>query len=89
MTAASIIAAASSDNSILQNIGEVILFGAIAGIGIAVAFSLMVRGFLMADAARRDSRGNVAVVANTAMGVIFAAVCVAAVVFALVVMLHR
>lgn len=91
MTVAAILAASTSssdDGSILSDILEVIGFGAVAGIGISIAFSLMLRGFLVFGAATRDGRRAVAL-ANGAMGVLFAAVCVAAVVGGLISMLHR
>lgn len=78
----------SSDASIAQNIAEVIAFGAGAGIGISIAFSLMLRGFLVAGTASRDGRKGVAT-ANAAMGVVFAIVCVLAVIGGLLSMLHR
>jgi hypothetical protein len=90
MSPASVIAAASSssDASMLHNIGEVIFFGAIAGVGISIAFSLMLRGFLLAGVANRDGRRGAAV-ANGAMGTVFAVVCVITVVAGLLSMLHR
>lgn len=78
----------SSDSSILSDILEVIAYGAIAGVGISLAFSLMLRGFLVAGIASRDGRKAVAM-ANGAMGALFAVVCVLAVVGGLLSMLHR
>lgn len=85
---AALAASSSSDHTIWQNIGEVILVGAVTGVGISIAFSLMIRGFLVAGAARREGRSGVAL-ANGVMAFVFAAVCVGAVVGAVVVMLQR
>ena len=62
--------------------------GAVAGTGISIAFSLMLRGFLIAGAARRDGRKGLAL-ANGAMGAVFAVVCLLAVVGGLLALLHR
>ncbi|MDQ8046968.1 MAG: hypothetical protein REI11_20350, partial [Patulibacter sp.] len=88
ISAAVLAASSSSDHTILQNIGEVVLVGSLAGVGIAIAFSLMIRGFLVAGTARREGRSGVWA-ANAAMGAIFAVVCVAAVVGAIAVMLQH
>ncbi|MDO9356698.1 MAG: hypothetical protein Q7T55_23580 [Solirubrobacteraceae bacterium] len=89
MTAASVLAATSSgDSSMMHDIGEVILFGSVAGVGISIAFSLMLRGFLTAGIASRDGRRGAAI-ANGALGSVFAVVCVAAVIGGLLSMLHR
>lgn len=79
---------ASDDGTILSDILEVIAFGAIAGVGISIAFSLMLRGFLVYGTASREGRRGTAM-ANGAMGVVFAIVCLAAVVGGLISMLHR
>lgn len=81
-------ASASSDDSIFSDILEVIGFGAVAGIGISIAFSLMIRGFLLSEVARRENRSGAAM-GNLAIGVVFAIVCVLAVAGGLLSMLHR
>lgn len=81
-------ASAGSDFHLWRDLGEVVLYGLGAGVGLAIAFGLAMRGFILGSTAQREGRGSVAA-ANLTMGVVFAVVCVAAVVFALASMVHR
>lgn len=79
---------AGSDFNLWHDLGEVVLYGLGAGVGIAIAFGLAMRGFILGSTAQREGRGGAAA-ANLTMGVVFAVLCVGSVVFALVSMLHR
>lgn len=79
---------AGSDFHLWRDLGEVVLWGLGAGVGLAIAFGLSMRGFILGSAAQREGRGGVAA-ANLTMGIVFGVVCVGAVVFALASMVHR
>lgn len=86
---ASVLAAsASSDFNLWHDLGEVVLYGLGAGVGLAIAFGLTMRGFILGTQAQRDGRGAAAA-ANLTLGVVFGVVCVASIIFALASMLHR
>lgn len=80
MSTLTVLAAESSDLSVWEQLLEVIVVGSIAGIGLSVAFSFLVRGVTQAGSARREGEG--AVLPNLVLAVVSGLVCVAAVVFA-------
>lgn len=59
----------------------VVVAGGGAGIGLSVAFALLVRGAVQAGAARREGRGS-AVTANLALAAVSGSICLGAVVLA-------
>lgn len=65
---------------------EVVVVGGIAGVGLAIAFSLLVRGVIQAGAARREGR-SAAVFPNLVLAGAAGLVCAAAVAFAVYEML--
>jgi hypothetical protein len=81
MSRVTVLAAESSDLSVWEQLLEVVVVGSIAGIGLSVAFSFLVRGVTRAGSARRDGEGG-ALLPNLALAVVSGLVCVAAVVFA-------
>lgn len=81
-------ASAGSDFNLWHDLGEVVMYGLGAGVGLAIAFGLAMRGLILGSTAQREGRGGAAA-ANLAMGVVFAVLCVGAVVFALASMIHR
>ncbi len=83
-----IASSAGSDFHLWRDMLEVVLFGLGAGVGLAIAYGLAMRGMILGSAAQREGRGGAAA-ANFAMGGVFAVVCVGAVAFALLSMLHR
>lgn len=83
-----IASSASSDFHLWRDMLEVILWGLGAGVGLAIAYGLAMRGLILGSAAQRDGRGGAAAI-NYAIGGLFAVVCVGAVAFALLSMLHR
>lgn len=88
MTSLLIASSAGSDFHLWRDLGEVVLFGMGAGVGLAIAFGLAMRGLILGSTAHREGNG-VSAVGHYAIGVVFAVVCVAAVAFALASMLHR
>ncbi|WP_157260799.1 hypothetical protein [Patulibacter minatonensis] len=60
---------------------EVLWVGALAGVGVAIAFAFLVRGVIQVGAARREGRPG-AVLPNAALAAVSGAVCLAAVIFA-------
>ncbi|MEV4423634.1 hypothetical protein AB0L40_27250 [Patulibacter sp. NPDC049589] len=70
-----------------SDLGEVIVVGAIAGIGLAIAFAFLVRGVIQAGSARREGRGS-AVLPNVLLASVSGLVCLAAVVFAVYEMIN-
>jgi hypothetical protein len=81
MSPTTVLAAESSDLSVWEQLLEVVLVGSVAGIGLAIAFSFLVRGVTQAGAARREEHGG-AFLPNVALAAVSGLVCVAAVVFA-------
>lgn len=63
------------------NLLEVVVVGAVAGIGLGIAFSLLVRGAIGTGTARREGRGA-AVLPPLLLAVVSGAICLGAVVFA-------
>lgn len=70
------------------DLGSVIVWGLFAGVGLAIVFSLAIRGFVQQATARREGRSGEAT-ANLALGIGCAVLSSAAVIFALANMLHR
>ena len=83
-----IASSASSDFHLWRDMLEVVLFGLGAGVGLAIAYGLAMRGMILGSTAQREGRGGGAA-ANYAVGALFAVICVSAVAFALASMLHR
>ena len=83
-----IASSAGSDFHLWSDLLQVVLWGAGAGIGLAVIYGLAMRGLIIGSVARREGR-SVAGAAHTAMGLFFSVLCVVAVVAALATMLHR
>jgi NAD(P)-dependent dehydrogenase (short-subunit alcohol dehydrogenase family) len=81
MSPVPVLAAEASDLSVWEQLLEVIVVGSIAGIGLSIAFSFLVRGVTLAGSARRDERPG-GFLPNVALAVVSGLVCVAAVVFA-------
>jgi hypothetical protein len=81
MSPVTVLAAESSDLSVWEQLLEVIVVGSIAGIGLSIAFSLLVRGIIQAGNARRGD-GTSGLLPNVALAAVAGLVCVAAVVFA-------
>ncbi|WP_022929166.1 hypothetical protein [Patulibacter americanus] len=81
MSPVSVLAAESSDLSVWEQLLEVIVVGSIAGIGLSIAFSLLVRGIIQAGNARRGDGGS-ALLPNVALAAVSGLICVAAVLFA-------
>jgi hypothetical protein len=81
MSPVTALAAESSALSVWEQLLEVIVVGSIAGIGLSIAFSLLVRGIIQAGNARRDDGGG-ALLPNVALAAVSGLVCVGAVVFA-------
>jgi hypothetical protein len=83
-----VIAATSGDSTVWNDLLSVVLYGVVAGVGIAILFSLALRGMLTASIARRaGSRG--AALAWGALGMVAVAGCIGAVLFGLATMLDR
>ncbi|MFT4035072.1 MAG: hypothetical protein QM679_05820 [Patulibacter sp.] len=80
--------AGSADASLWSDVMSVIGYGLVAGIGIAVLFSLALRGLIDAATARRAGQRGAALVWG-GVGVLGAALCLAVVALGLVTMLHR
>jgi hypothetical protein len=81
MSPVTVLAAESSGLSVWEQLLEVIVVGSIAGVGLSIAFSLLVRGIIQAGNARRDD-GAGALLPNVALAAVSGLVCVAAVLFA-------
>ncbi|MBJ7471550.1 MAG: hypothetical protein JHD16_09630 [Solirubrobacteraceae bacterium] len=77
-----------SDVNLWLDLLEVVLYGLGAGIGLSIAFALAMRGLILGGNAQRDGRG-LAAAGYLAFGVLFTLVCVAAVGYALLSMVHR
>lgn len=88
MIATVLAATSSSDAGIWTDLLEVVGYGLVAGIGLSIAFALAMRGWILGATAQRDGRGGTAAGQFT-LAVVFSAVCIVAVGFALVTMLHR
>lgn len=88
MTSFVIAASASSDGAIWTDLGEVVLWGLFAGVGLPIAFALAMRGLILGSHARREGHGGAAT-AQFALGAVFSVVCIAAILFGLVSMLDR
>ncbi|EHN10124.1 hypothetical protein PAI11_30170 [Patulibacter medicamentivorans] len=67
---------------------EVVWMGLLAGVGLSVTFSLVIAAVVRAGTARRDGRDGAAVL-HSAIAVVAGLVCLAAVAFALITMLHK
>ncbi|MEH3054973.1 MAG: hypothetical protein PGN13_13385 [Patulibacter minatonensis] len=81
-------ASSSSDASVWSDLGSVVVYGLIAGIGIAVLFSVALRGLILASTARREGNGGAALVWG-GVGFVGVLACVAVVGLGIVTMLHR
>jgi hypothetical protein len=81
MSPVTALAAESSDLSVWEQLLEVVIVGSIAGIGLAIAFSFLVRGVTQAGHARRGD-GEGGFLPNLALAAVSGVVCVAAVLFA-------
>jgi NADP-dependent 3-hydroxy acid dehydrogenase YdfG len=67
--------------SVWEDLLEVVVVGAVSGVGLAIAFAFLVRGVTLAGSARRE--GDMGVWArNAALGLVAGVVCLAAVIFA-------
>lgn len=80
--------ASASDTSVWSDLLSVVLYGLVAGIGIAVIFSVALRGLVTASVARRGGRGGAALVWG-GVGLIGVVACLGAVALGLVTMLDR
>lgn len=74
--------------SVWEDLLEVIVVGGLAGIGLSIAFAFAIRGVVQAGAARREGRTR-ATAGYVALTTVAGAVCIAAVVFAIVTMIHK
>jgi uncharacterized membrane protein len=74
-------AAEPAGRSVAEQLLEVVLVGSVAGVGLAIAFSLLVRGLTQAGNARRGQPTG-GFLRNVALAVASGAVCVGALVFA-------
>lgn len=81
-------ASSSADASVWSDLLSVVLYGLVAGVGIAVIFSVAIRGLAMAGVARRAGATGRAV-AWSAVGVVGVLASLGAVVLALLTMLQR
>jgi hypothetical protein len=80
--------AASDDTSIVHDLGEVVVYGALAGVGLSIAFALMLRGIIGFGAARREGR-TLHLAGHGTLAVVFGAACLGAVVLAFATMLAK
>lgn len=78
----------SSDASVFSDLLSVVLYGLCAGLGIAIIFSIAIRGVVTASVARREGRSGAALVWG-GIGIVGVLACVATVGLGLVTMLHR
>jgi len=78
----------SSDASIVSDLVEVIIAGAIAGIGLSIAFALMLRGIIGFGAARREGR-TLHVAGHGTLALVFGAACLGAVALAFWTMVQK
>ncbi len=83
-----IAASSSSDASVWSDLLSVVIYGLCAGVGLAIVFSIAIRGVVSASIARRDGRSGAAL-AWGGVGVVGVAACLATVGLGLVTMLHR
>jgi NAD(P)-dependent dehydrogenase (short-subunit alcohol dehydrogenase family) len=67
--------------SVWRDLLEVVVVGAVSGVGLAIAFAFLVRGVTLAGSARREGATGVWA-RNAALGLVSGVVCLAAVVFA-------
>lgn len=81
-------ASSSSDASVWSDLLSVVIYGLCAGIGLAIIFSVAIRGVVSAAVARREGRGGAAL-AWGGVGVVGVVACLATVALGLVTMLHR
>lgn len=83
-----IAASSASDSSVWSDLLSVVLYGLGAGVGIAIIFSVAIRGLVSAAGARRDGRGGAALVWG-GVGIVGVVACLGAVALGLVTMLAR
>lgn len=83
-----IAASSSSDASVWSDLLSVVLYGLCAGLGLAIIFSVAIRGVVSASVAQREGRGGAALAWGT-VGVVGVLACLATVGLGLVTMLHR
>ena len=81
-------AASSTDSSVWSDLLSVILYGLVAGVGIAIIFSIALRGLISSSVARREGHGAAALVWG-GIGIVGVVACIAAVGIGLVTMLNR
>jgi hypothetical protein len=81
-------ASSPSDPSVWSDLLSVVLYGLGAGVGLAIVFSIAIRGLVTASTARRAGNASAALLWG-GVGVAGVVVCLAAVVVGLLTMLHR
>jgi len=84
----SVLGAAAADRSVWNDLLAVIFYGLVAGLGIAVMFSIAIRGLVTAAAARRAGQSRPALLWG-GVGIVGVLTCLAAVGLGLVTMLSR
>jgi hypothetical protein len=83
-----VLGASGADSSVWSDLLSVVIFGLGAGVGIAIIFSVAIRGLITSGVARRDGQRGAARVWG-GIGIVGVAVCLGAIVLGIATMLSR